>query len=188
MSEELSYKEYLSKHESRFDVCVMLLLDAPKWDDLKARFEEEDLVKGISYCPTGFETEPHITLHYGFRSDTEKDQLKSWLVEWFEHFDSLEFNTKVIDLFENEDYDVVKFNMEHMRSLLLPPLKALKSEIDYVDNYPNYNPHMTIAYVNSGTGNKYTDDLVAPMKIRFKGIKVSGGNIGEYVVLNSKDD
>lgn len=178
--EELSYKNFLAKHESKYTVCVMVKLEVPKWKTLEMMFEEEDLVDGIDYCPTGFETEPHITLHYGFNNDMTKDELEKWLNEWFEHFNSFQYTTRAIDLFQNEKYDVVKFNMEHLRKFLLPPLKSLKKLVDHVDNFPEYNPHMTIAYVKSGCGVKYADDLPAPFKVKFKGIKVSGGNFENY--------
>lgn len=45
--------------------------------------------------------------------------------------------------------------------------KKLK-ELDYKNDYPDYTPHITLAYVKSGEGEKYITNEYDGMKIKTK--------------------
>jgi 2'-5' RNA ligase len=60
-----------------------------------------------------------------------------------------------INLFENEQFDVLKFNV-----VSDPGLQQLHDELSKLpnnDNFPTYTPHITIAYLNKGEGKKYVN-------------------------------
>ena len=65
--------------------------------------------------------------------------------------------TNIIDIFQTPDFDVVKFNIEG--NYLKQMNKKLRETVDYTNDHPEYKPHMTIAYVKSGTGAKYKKTL-----------------------------
>ena len=58
-----------------------------------------------------------------------------------------------IDIFENKDYDVVKFNVNPDGAL--QELHDKLSEFPNSNEYTDYKPHITISYVNKGMGKKY---------------------------------
>ena len=67
--------------------------------------------------------------------------------------DKIMIEIENIDTFENEDFDVVKFNVKKTEQLqrIFDALSELPNE----NTFPDYNPHMTIGYVKKGLGEKY---------------------------------
>jgi 2'-5' RNA ligase len=55
----------------------------------------------------------------------------------------------------NKNFDVVKFNV--VPSFTLQNLNSKLSEFPNSNEYPEYKPHITIAYVKKGSGKKYED-------------------------------
>lgn len=103
----------------------------------------------------GLETEPHITILYGIHEQKSKPIIDKINLR------PVTFKISNISLFENEKYDVLKFGVSGK------DLHALNKEVcdncEYTNNYPDYKPHCTIAYLMPGTGRSYTslkNDLV----------------------------
>jgi tRNA nucleotidyltransferase/poly(A) polymerase len=164
--------------------CLMLFFDIPKWNIITSKIKNDDLYNVEGY---GIEDEPHVTILYGINNNiSEKDVLN--LVEKLVKPD-IEVNIESIDCFENDEFDVVKFNVN---SELLHKLNfVLTKKFDYRNNYPDYKPHMTIAYVKSGTGNKYKFDFDKPLTIKglyFKYSKSENSNNETHDVLNNFKD
>lgn len=101
----------------------------------------------------GFEDRPHVTVLYGLHDDVPGMELVD-LIETYPRFTVV---LGKISLFRgnqnNNDFDVVKSEID------CSDLHVLNSEIadicEYTNDYPEYIPHATIAYVNQGT----CDDL-----------------------------
>jgi hypothetical protein len=96
----------------------------------------------------GIETEPHITCLYGLHIQqakllTDKINLRP-----------MTFKIKNISLFENDKFDVLKLGIESKDLHELN--KEVCNNFEYTNNYPNYKPHCTIAYLLPGTGRYYT--------------------------------
>jgi 2'-5' RNA ligase len=66
---------------------------------------------------------------------------------------AIKITTKNITHFETPDYDVVKFDVKSKDLVKLN--KLLTDSFEFTTDYPDYHPHMTIAYVKKGTGKKY---------------------------------
>ncbi len=99
----------------------------------------------------GFGPPPHITVLYGI-SDEDKDTA----LEVMRNHGPCRARVRGVDLFQNDDQDVVIFAVES------DDLTRLRDELDKAipDNantWPEYKPHMTIAYVAPGAGEKYKD-------------------------------
>jgi len=97
----------------------------------------------------GREDEIHVTVLYGIHDSSEKaaeEILRS------ERPIVLELG-KVAIFNNNPQFDVVKIDV------ISPDLHRVRKELadalEYTDKYPRYHPHVTIAYVKKGTGEKY---------------------------------
>jgi hypothetical protein len=100
----------------------------------------------------GFEDEPHCTLLYGLHEGvTTEDIIK--VVENYTYYTCKAHNAS---LFENSDYDVLKFDIKGDN--LHETNNDLKN-YPFTSNYPDYHPHMTIAYLKPGTGKRYAKML-----------------------------
>ncbi len=112
-----------------------------------------DLISKADLLDDGIETEPHITIKYGLHTDSYHP-VKSLL------HGERPFNVTLgkTSIFKNEEFDVVKLSVYGNE---LFKLNALVSELPHTDTYPDYKPHLTIAYVKSGCGDKYAgiDDV-----------------------------
>jgi hypothetical protein len=93
----------------------------------------------------GRENTPHITIKYGFEPDLNEIEIRKILK------DIKPFHVKIkrLSIFDtNPEYDVVKFDAE---SSILNTLNKKCNEFKNHDEYPVYNPHLTIAYVQKNT-------------------------------------
>lgn len=96
----------------------------------------------------GREDEIHVTVLYGIKSDSPST-VKSIL----RNTESFTVELETISLFTAPDYDVVKIDVQSHELVELN--KLIKSKVAYVDNYPVFKPHVTIAYIQKGTGWKH---------------------------------
>jgi len=140
--------------------CVMLYPTIIKnWNSHLSIIDNEDLYDKEGY---GLEKEPHVTVLYGLHIDETDPNIIKDVLKLFNPI-SVEINR--ISIFENEEYDVVKYEVP-----VIPELKqyheTIKSLFPYTSSYDKYSPHITIAYVNPGTGKKYVGK-VKKFKIDF---------------------
>jgi hypothetical protein len=137
--------------------CLMLYINIPNWKDLLRFIDESEIIDD------GFEDNPHITILYGIdiSNQTYKHRIKHMLN--ILSLKKFPINITGISVFENNDSDVLKFDVE---SSLCESLNMLISEIfPNVKLHEKYNPHMTIAYMQPGTGKKYSLELDSPITI-----------------------
>lgn len=144
--------------------CIMLGADIPNWKEKISIVKPEDLYKvGDDY---GYEKEPHVTVLYGLHYE---DISQREICEHIENLFPVEVTINEIGIFENEQYDVVKFNVpvtEHLKAYY----EFFKKFYPNTQQYDKYEPHMTIAYVKLGEGKKYAQKIT-PFKVNFnKGI------------------
>lgn len=138
--------------------CVMLYAsDISEWNKQISFIEPEDVYDNDNN-DYGIEKEPHITVLYGIHiNETDPNSVK----EVIKTFEPLEItSTDKISIFKNpwNDYDVVKFDIEH-NTKLNNYNTILKHAFPYTTDFPKYHPHMTIAYVKKGIGKQYIDKI-----------------------------
>jgi len=127
--------------------CSMIYFDFPQMKIIHDDILEDDVFTEEGY---GLETEPHVTLLYGLHSDEIKDD------------EVLDISSNGItsiglgnpSLFENEKYDVLKFDAE---ADFLHKINGELSKLPHTTDFPNYHPHCTIAYLKPGKGKKYAE-------------------------------
>lgn len=110
----------------------------------------------------GRETEPHITALYGIEND-DVEPVRQALA----NVPPIKVMLDEVSAFENDDrpYDVLKVgvNSPALRAVNAAIKKATKNSSDF----PDYKPHLTIAYLKKGMAKKYVGDD------RFKGETLS---------------
>jgi 2'-5' RNA ligase len=129
--------------------CLMVYINFPQWPEILNSID-----KRLLYEPNseryGIETDPHITILYGIHSDVEDQKV----IDLFSNVKKTDFDILVngIDCFLNKDYDVLKMDV---KSNKLNELNELSKTLPHTSTYPDYKPHLTIAYLLKGNGNKY---------------------------------
>lgn len=150
--------------------CVMLFSNVPDWNKLVRRIvKEEDIyIDPEDVDEYGYEENPHITVLYGIHHDDIID--KSLIHKMIKSIPNLSFSVDNINHFSGEQYDVIKFNIPKTPELL-KIRKEFETELPNTQTFPNYEPHMTIAYVKKGLGAKYDKLLKKALKFKFdKGV------------------
>lgn len=137
-----------SGHKRKYG-CLMVFLSVENkdWKDLQSLIKEEDLYTEEEDSSYGREDEPHVTILYGLHDDIEDKDIEKDIKNIIEP--KIEF--KSISMFENEKFDVLKFDVKKGE---LDKLNKLFSEYPNTNSFPDYHPHCTIAYLKKGTGAK----------------------------------
>lgn len=133
----------------------------------------------------------HVTVLYGLQDEEiNEDEV----VKLFSMINGPDVTVTAISLFENDKFDVVKWDVESDELNILN--KMVTSMFPYKSNFPEYHAHATIAYCLPGTGKQYEkkldDDI--QMKIDYwvyskadgKKIKIVPGK--EPEILREKTD
>lgn len=125
--------------------CLMLYLDVPIWSKLISIIKSEDLHE------KGLEKEPHVTILYGFHNEVNSNDVFKLYKENFS-LKPIKIKITGISVFNNNEFDVVKFDVN---SKELHDINRLMRNLPNTQTFPDYHPHITIAYVKKGTGSKY---------------------------------
>jgi len=113
-----------------------------------------DIYDEVGY---GIEDDPHITVLYGIHQEISFEQVLAAI----EPVGEINVKFTGISIFENEKYDVLKYDIE---SEALHTMNAkLRNSIPFTNSYDEYHPHSTIAYLKPGTGKKYIRLLDEPI-------------------------
>jgi 2'-5' RNA ligase len=131
--------------------CVMVEIPVSNWDEITSSIDPEDVYNESEDGEThGIQENPHVTILYGLHDNVTQEMVKSV----FEGFTgSINIEVDGIGVFENKDYDVVKFNVNPDGAL-----QELHDELSKFPNsyqFPDYKPHITLAYIKKGLGKKY---------------------------------
>jgi len=131
--------------------CVMLYFDFPELGKIQEYIDKEDIYEDPEDPSYGLEDEPHITLLYGLHNDVSLEQVKK-IIDNFT-FENIEIVSP--SLFENEKYDVLKFEVADAE--LLNDINKDLRTLPYTSKFDDYKAHMTIGYIQPGIGQKYVD-------------------------------
>lgn len=164
-------EQLIKKQKQSYDYgCVMLYFNFPEIKNIHNKINIKDLYEEENDRSYGLEHEPHTTLLYGLHHSVSLENVKNSIKD-------ITFSTCIIknpSLFENEKYDVFKFDVSGEG--LKQANEKLKN-YPYTSDFPNYHPHLTIAYLKPGEGKKYEE--------MFKDLKYE--LVPEFVVYSKPD-
>lgn len=105
----------------------------------------------------GRETEQHCTVLYGLTDQQPSEALRQIV----KHTKPFLIELGGISIFENPKFDVVKLDVisEELHNLHYELRRSCPNE----NKYPDYKPHVTVAYVKPGVGKKYAQ--MDPFKV-----------------------
>jgi hypothetical protein len=131
--------------------CAMLYFSFPEMKYIHGMIDPNDIYDEDGSF--GLENEPHTTLLFGLHDNVSVEDIKSVL-------DKRQYCACKIhnpSLFQNEKYDVLKFDVNG--DGLHDTNKDLRN-YPYTSDYPDYHPHLTVAYLKPGMGKKYIRKMI----------------------------
>ena len=132
--------------------CVMLYFNFPEINKIHDIINPDDVYEEDGDKSFGLEDEPHTTLLYGLHPEVSLDEVKKILDSYIYHPCTI----KNASLFENEKYDVLKFDVGGKN---LHKTNSDLKKHPFTSDFPDYHPHLTIGYIKPGMGKKYTKML-----------------------------
>ena len=158
----LKINEFINEaKEFKYDLgCVMLKFNIDDWNkEILSIIDKEDIYDEPKF---GLEDKSHVTVFFGIKpEESEPSEVKKALKESDIDIDK-EYKLQNISIFENDDYDVVKFDIKDCAELRKLN-KFIKDTFPNKQDFPSYEPHATIGYVKKGKGKKYIKKLDKPI-------------------------
>ena len=132
--------------------CAMLYFNFPELFKIQDVINPKDIYEEDEDSTYGLEDEPHTTLLFGLHEEVSLKDVKNIL----EKFTFSTCKIHNISTFNNPKYDVLKFEVKGDN---LHQCNEKLKQFPHTNNFPDYNPHLTIGYLHPGTGKKYVNRL-----------------------------
>lgn len=158
---ELEFERLINEYFSEKMGCLMFYPDIYDLEQWKA--------KQLELAPNALEneTEPHITILYGFTDFPELiDGLKLFIQEAL-NICPLNINFGSISKFTNPEQDVVKIDIIDCNGTLTHLNYVLAETFKIVSNFDEYKPHMTIAYTEPRPEVAFSSEIARPWQFGF---------------------
>jgi len=140
--------------------CCMAYLTVPKesWDSIQNEIDDKDVMTDEGLGRENFDS-AHCTLLYGIHDDVPDKDVEDII----NTLEAPEVKFDKISMFDNPAFDVLKFEVSGKG---LNEANKKFSELPNTNEYPNYEPHVTIAYLKKGAGEKYCKKLDKPFTVK----------------------
>lgn len=149
----IKFLDLIKEEKEKFDYgCVMLYFDFPMINKIHDAINPNDVYTQEGDRSFGLEDEPHCTLLYGLHDGVTTEDIKKVL----DKYTYTVLKAHKASLFKNPEYDVLKFDIEGEN---LHETNSDLQQYPFTSNFPDYHPHMTIGYLNSGSGDRYVKML-----------------------------
>jgi 2'-5' RNA ligase len=146
----------------------MMDADIKNWEDFHLAGINEDDVYLKPYDESyGLEEQAHVTIVYGIHEEEVDPQRMADMIEHY--MKPVTVTIKEIDIFPGKEYDVVKYNVPVTGQI--QGYRDVFMQVPNTQTFPEFHPHMTLAYVLPGRGQKYKRELREPFQVIFnKGV------------------
>jgi predicted nucleotidyltransferase len=138
---------------------LMLNFNIPNWKEIIGKIHPDDLYNEPGF---GLEEEPHVTALYGFHDEVTAEDVKEAAKKYSRKPISVKLTGISLFQSKNRPFDVVKFDVH---SAELGRLNKRLQKLPNTNEFPEYHPHMTIAYVKKGAGAKYVKEFENPLLV-----------------------
>jgi len=164
VSENLN--EWLNEQkEEKTYGCVMLYTNMRDWETIHTDgIDPEDVYIKPHDQSYGLETEPHMTILFGIHEDETDPEIVMNVIK--ENMEDVTVTISEISIFENDEYDVVKYDIP-VTEQIAEYRELFEKNFENTQTFTEYHPHMTIAYVKPGEGKKYISKLDEPFEVTF---------------------
>jgi 2'-5' RNA ligase len=132
--------------------CLMAMFDGSIATEVLA-FAQSKLDNN-NLAPDGRETEPHVTVLYGFEPEFDAAPLETELSK----HNGLNFTLGAVSRFECPEYDVLKIEASSPDSQKLHYHLRTKFADSVAVSHPVYHPHVTLGYVKKGSHKELDGD------------------------------
>jgi len=135
----------------------MLYFNFPEMYKIQDMINPDDIYEDETDDSYGLETQPHVTILYGLHDNVPTEDVQKAI-------GNFEYGLCRLDnpsVFQNEKYDVLKYDVNYVTrggAFLHKANNELK-KLPYTSDFPEYNPHLTIAYLKPKTGGRYVKAL-----------------------------
>lgn len=149
--------------------CVMLDAEMKDWEDNHiSGIDPKDVYTKPYDDSYGLEDNPHVTVLYGIHEDEIDPEVIYDVIQ--NEMGPVTVKVDEISTFENDDYDVVKYDVP-VTDELKKYREKFEKRYPNTQTFPEYHPHITLAYVKPGAGKKYIKKLDEPFDVTFnKGV------------------
>ena len=176
-------KKFIDNSPRDYYGCVMMDTKIPDWEENHiGGIDEEDVYVKPYDQSYGLEQEPHVTVLYGIHEDQVDAETIKELIK--HNMKPITVKVEDVDFFPGEEYDVVKYNIPVTPEL--QQYRDLFMKFPNTQTFPEYHPHMTLAYVKPGKGQKYKRKLREPFEVTFTKGVYSDHPEGDPEVFNRK--
>lgn len=165
----IKLKELITEGKKKEYGCVMAYIDGPSKEKLNTfnkKTISDDVLHDNKAHDFGRELEPHVTIKFGLTKAYSREEMQEMLKD----VKPFKVKFKKITLFENPEFDVVKFDID---SDELKKLNKQFSKLPNEDEHPNYHAHSTLAYVKKGEGKTFTKQSKKMAAVEIKRIVYS---------------
>jgi 2'-5' RNA ligase len=142
-------KEGKHSHKNEYG-CLMIYLDVDKthWESIQNMIDDDDLYEPKDDPSYGREKEPHATILFGLHEDVKDEDIEKEI----DKVKSPKVKVKGISSFKNKDFEVLKYDID---SKDMHNLNKVFKKFPHTNTFPDYHPHITIAYLKPNTVDKY---------------------------------
>ena len=170
MKKFISIKNWLNeqKKEQTYG-CVMLDSKISDWEEKHiGGIDPKDVYIKPYDDSYGLEDNPHVTIIYGIHEDEIDPEVVMEVIK--KNMKPVTVTIDNISIFSKNEYDVVKYDVP-----VTDQLKEYRNKFEKTfpntQTFPEYHPHITLAYVKPGEGQKYIKKLDEPFEVTFgKGV------------------
>lgn len=123
--------------------CLMLSIPIKNWNTWANKLQV-DAIYQPQDSQYGIENDPHITICYGIHQHITGLDLECYLPQLTDLDDIV---MRKLSLFtSNPEFDVLKYDIESKKLIALNT--QIKNLFPVTSSYPEYIPHLTVAYLN----------------------------------------